>query len=335
MLTEDIDWDAFTHMLYFNFMPHEDGTLSEVADYQNMNPDRLEAIVSAAHENDVPILYTVGGWDTRSRFNSAYSDTYREQFISNLIGLMKRWGFDGIDIDMEPIGESDTEGYKRFIKELYEALQNESTPLLDKPLLTAAANWQPSMFADIQQYFDQINIMTYDMSGAWQGWVAWHNSPLHNGGHTFPSTGRELPSIENEVEGYIEAGVSPSKIGLGIDFYGYVWEGVSEPREGWQDGNTPTVRRPGGIPYHQLFEDYDLLDASWDNDAMVPYVSVENPKQFVSFDNERSILEKINYIREQDLGGAILWELSGGFRNEAPESEQDLLLQAVKKGLKN
>ncbi|MEX2396291.1 MAG: hypothetical protein WD491_04655, partial [Balneolales bacterium] len=36
--TEEIDWDAFTHMYYFAFSAQSDGTLSTVADYENLSP---------------------------------------------------------------------------------------------------------------------------------------------------------------------------------------------------------------------------------------------------------------------------------------------------------
>ena len=331
MPTHAINWNAFTHMLYFAFQPKSDGSLSEVKKYENLNPDRLSEIVIAAHNHGKPILFTVGGWNTRDRFKSAYSDANRENFINTLIYTMKKWGFDGIDLDMEPIRDNDTAGFKKFVKELHAALQYERTPLLNRPLLTTATSWQPEMFAELQDKFDQINLMTYDLSGAWSGWVTWHNSPLYNGGHTF-SNGNSLPSVNSKIDKFINAGIKPGKIGIGIDFYGYVWHGVSEPREGWS-GKAPRVERPGGVPYYELAKRYNLSKAEWDNDAQVSFLSIKSPEQFVSFDNERSVRQKIDYLKRKKLGGAILWEISGGYQKDQPPSSRNKLLQAVEEEL--
>jgi GH18 family chitinase len=39
---------------------------------------------------------------------------------------------------------------------------------------------------------------------------------------------------------------------------------------------------------------------------------------------------KINFARENGLGGVIIWELGSAFRAAAPEGQRDNLLQAVK-----
>lgn len=329
--TEEIEWEAFTHLIYFAFVPKSDGSLSEVKPYENLSPDRLNSIVTAAHSHNKPVLLAIGGSNSRKRFKQNLSTENRAKFIRNIISTMKRWNFDGIDLDMEPIRKSDTANYITFVNELHEALQNETTPLLDRPLLTAATNWEPQMFSKLHEKFDQINLMTYDMSGAWQGWVSWYNSPLYNGGETF-SNGNPLPSVNRKVKRFIDAGIPSQNLGLGIDFYGYIWHGVTAPRQDWT-GKAPKVERPGGVPYHELANNYDLSQAQWDSIAKVPYLSVNSPKQFVSFDNERSIKEKINYVRSENLGGAIIWDISGGYRKELPANQRNILLQAVQKML--
>lgn len=335
--TDEIDWEAFTHLFYFSLTANEDGSLSKIEKYHTFSPDRINAIVSAAHENDTPVLFSVGGWGNYPGFRSAIMPENRDTFISNLINVMEEWGFDGIDIDMEPIkDEQDVQNYKAFINELHKELQNKETPLGITPLLTAATDWKPKMFAELQDKFDQINLMTYDMSGAWTGWVSWHNAPIYDGGQTFPSTGRPLPSADGEIEKFMAAGVSKDKLGIGIDFYGYVWTGfVTAPLQDWGI-QAPTVKP--NVPYFQIMEDYYNSDYhKWDDKAKAAYLSIDNPiplnRQFISFDDERSIEAKMNYVREKGIGGTIIWELSGGFRKDQPEGKRDLLLQKVKEEL--
>ena len=65
--------------------------------------------------------------------------------------------------------------------------------------MAAPAYAQPAMFASIQDQFDQINVMTYDLSGPYSGWVTWFNSPIQDGGYRFASTGGLVPSVDGAV----------------------------------------------------------------------------------------------------------------------------------------
>ena len=40
---------------------------------------------------------------------------------------------------------------------------------------------------------------------------------------------------------------------------------------------------------------------------------MDRPKQFVTYDNERSIAAKVNYVKEHKLGGWIIWHLQAGY----------------------
>jgi len=342
--TDEIDWDAFTHMYYFAFNAQSDGSLSEVEPFANLNPDRLNQIVAAAHDNSKPILFSVGGYGNYDGFSSAISPSNRSTFISNLISIMQEWDFDGIDLDMEPINDRDVDNYKAFVQELRAALDQTETTLLNRPLLVTATIWQPEMHAELNQHFDQINLMTYDFSGAWPGWVSWHNSPVFNGGLTFESNGRELPSIDESVDEFINAGVPKEKLGIGIDFYGYVWQGgsgtstggVTEPNQSWD--SAPQVT--DNVPYYEIMSDYFQQEFyHWDDQAEAAYLSIDknsnSEDHFISYDDEQTIRAKFEYIRQKGVGGAIIWELTGGYREDQPDGERDNLLQQVKASLNN
>lgn len=342
--TDGIDWSAFTHLFYFSLNANADGSLSTIAAYQNMSPDRINAIVSAAHNHNKPVLITIGGWGNHAGFSSAIKPANRALFISNIVATIKTWGFDGVDLDMEPINSGDVDNYKAFINDLNTALQTVNVSMASKPLISVVTNWQPALFAQIQDKVDQINLMTYDLSGAWSGWVSWHNSAVSSGGLSFASNGNPLPSIDEKVKAYLKAGVSPSKLGIGIDFYGYVWSGgtgtstggVTEPDQSWS--TAPTVT--DNVPYHDIMNQYyNSSDYKWDSQAKAAYLSIDKSgssnDKFVSYDDEKSIQAKFNYVRQKGLGGTIVWELSGGYRKNQPAGERDKLLQAVKQAMNN
>ena len=311
---------------------NSDGSLSKIEDFQNFNPDRLDAIVKAAHNNGTPVLFTIGGWGNHEEFSSAISDQYREIFVDNLIEVMDVWEFDGIDLDLEPIQNEDIENYKKFVNLLHKKLQNKATSLGYKPMLTAATIWKPELFASLQEKFDQINLMTYDMSGAWPGWVSWHNAPVYSAGHLFPGTTNPLPSADSKTQEFLDAGVAKEKLGIGIDYYGYVWEGfVIKPLETWLIKHTVK----SNIPYYEIMKEfYSEENYRWDDEAKAAFISISSiiplNNRFISYDDEKSIEAKFDYVRNKDLGGLIIWELSGGYQKDRPKGERDILLQEVK-----
>jgi chitinase len=327
---EEIDYDAVSHIFHFAIEPNLNGSID--TSINCISSANSEAAVQSAHANGKKILISVGGWDTEAQFLSATKNSNRSTFIDNLINFMVSRGYDGIDIDWEPISSSSASQYSIFITELKEALYETGPDFL----LTTAVMWQPSLFAQLQDKFDQINIMTYEMSGPWPGWITWHNGAIYDGWVSFPSTGEPVPSANGDVDEFLQAGVQPEKLGIGIEFQGTVWSGgtgtptggVTAPGQSWTSAPSTEM-----ISYYEIMDTYyNPQNYAWDDDAMAAYLSIDNAgslnDKFISYDNETSCQEKINYVREKGIGGVIIFELAGGWRPAEPVP--DKLLQSVK-----
>lgn len=214
-------------------------------------------------------------------------------------------------------------------------------------LITAAAGAYPPfgdpataqyvMYASLQYQFDQINIMTYDLSGPYPGWVTWFNSPIFDGGYRFPSTSGLVPSINGAVNNFLSGGVAPSKLGIGIPFYGYVWSGgsgtttggVTQPRQAWT--NAPSVSTPA---YNSIVSGYYQSNLyRWDTNAQAAYLTISNVTSandmFISYEDSRACQAKVSCARNRGLGGVMIWELAQDHQSGQP----DPLLQAVKQAL--
>ncbi len=330
---QDIDYSAVTQIIHFALVPNSDGTL----DYSSnsITPANSAALVADAHAAGVKALICVGGWNSESAFMGATSPTNLTTFVSNLINFIKSRGYDGIDIDWEPISSGDLVQYTAFITALRTAL-NLISP---RPLLTAATQWQPAIFSTLAGDFDEINLMTYDFSGAWQGWVTWHNSPVYNGGVKFPSTGGYVPSANDMASSFSTAGIPKNKLGIGIDFYGYVWSGgtgtptggVTAPDQSWT--TAPTVQ--ANVPYYTIMQQYyQPGNNHWDSGAQAAYISIDNTgsanDKFISYDDTTTCRAKVNYVKNNGLGGVIIWELGAGYQSTNPAGQRQLMLEAVK-----
>ncbi len=320
LLPTDIDFGAVTHIMHFSIEPNNSGGISGTGN--GINSTTAAALITPAHAAGVKVLITCGGAGDDGGFLASTNNSNRAKFVSNLVNFAVSNGYDGIDIDWEPI--TSTSQFRLFIPQLRAAMDSAKPGML---LTLALQDGYDDAVTPVASSFDQINIMTYDLSGAWDGWVTWHNSATTDGGYTFPSTGGPLPSADGCINTAIDAGIPKNQLGIGTDFYGYVWTGVSRPRQSWT--SAPDVT--GNIAYYDLMKTYGSNPVLWDTSAGAAYMSITSGGQkFVSLDNEQTMAAKAQYIRTKGIGGIIIWELGGGYQDSAPAGQRDKLLQAVK-----
>lgn len=333
---DKIDYAALTHVIHFALVVKSDGTLDDQGN--GVTAASATAAVQAAHAAGRTILISVGGAGSAPGFRGATKSATRAAFIANIVQLVSSRGYDGVDLDWEPLEASDEAQLVALVQELRAALDKKSVKLL----LTAAVAWRPALIAKVHTLLDQINVMTYDMSGAWPGWVTWHNAPIYDGGCTFQSTGKPVPSADAQIGSFIAAGIPVGKLGIGIDFYGYVWSGgagtstggVTQPCQAYT--SDPAVQ--SNLSYAQIMDThYKAQHRSWDSGAEAVYLSIDNAgsanDKFISYDDETTVAKKVGYAKVKGLGGVFIWELGGGYRTSQPAGQRDPLLQALKQAL--
>jgi chitinase len=286
----------------------------------------------------VKVLICVGGENSADGFRGACRDANRSRLVSNLVSFVRSRKYDGVDLDWEPLEQTDAGQFTSLVNDLHAALSGIITP---RPLLTAAVGSQPSLFATLQGKFDQINLMTYSFSGPWPDWRTWYNAPIYDGGHRFPTTGQLAPSADGMVVDFLSHGVVASKLGIGICFYGCVWSGGTGTSTGgatlpWQFWTTPPTVTTASYP-EIMSKYYQPQRYFWDTNAQSAYLSIDLPgsadDKFVSYDDPTACRAKVAYARRKGLGGLIIWELGGGYQADQPVGQRDLLLQSIKRAI--
>jgi chitinase len=318
----EIDFGALTVLAHFAWVPNSSGVLDTSA--LGTTTAQTQRVVAAAHAAQRQVVITVGGASSGPGFHAALQASRRPAFVQAILSGVRSGGYDGVDVDIEPLDDADTALYTAFIQELREGLDAIRSGML----LTAAVGPNLAPLSAVLGAFDQVNLMTYDFSGAYPGWVTWHNSALHNMGLQFPGSSRFLPSCDDSVAGAVAAGATTGKLGIGIDFYGYVWSGATAPEQPIS-GVTVTPN----VPYWEIMDTlYSDAARRWHAGVEAPYLSIGSGStgRFVSYDDEQSIAAKVRWARAHGLGGVIVWELAGAHRTNQPAGERDLLLQALK-----
>ncbi|MBM4359809.1 MAG: glycoside hydrolase family 18 protein [Deltaproteobacteria bacterium] len=321
---DEIDFTAISHLAHFSWVPMPNGTLDKTS--LGWTASQATKVVAAAHAAGKKALLVVGGAWTQEGFRAHLAPAKRAAFVKALVDGVAAHGYDGIDVDMEPVSTEDAPAFGAFATELRAALDG----LGNGRLLTAAVDWNKTAFVPVQDVFDQVNLMTYDMAGTWEGWETWHNSPLHNGGANFASTGQPMPSVETRVAKALADGAKPAKLGIGGAFYGYVWQGANGPNQ-----SIAGLKVTANKAYHAIMaEDFSASAFLWHDGVEAPYLSLgakgSPDSRFISYDDAKSLTKKIAWLRETGLGGLIVWELGGGYRPTLPPGERHPLLAAVK-----
>jgi hypothetical protein len=131
--------------------------------------------------------------------------------------------------------------------------------------------------------------------------------------------------VDAVVQDYLESGIPPEKIIMGVPFYGHVWNGIGFTNDGlYQDSQYPVLINEGSLEYNQIVSDYlPTYPRHWSEESQVPWLYSINTAQFVSYDDPQSIALKAGYAKDHNLAGIMIWELSQG--NED-------LLDAIQKG---
>ncbi len=316
-----IDMDALTHVVHFNVVPRPDGTLAPES--TGITVEASRELVEAAHAKNKKALITIGGAGAREPFVSAMRAATRTEFVWNIVRLVQSRKYDGVDLDLEPMKASDRADFVAFVRQLRQAIRMTNPKLL----ITAAVVHQPAIFDEVESELDQINIMTYDLSGAWQGFDTWHNASLYSG--TRFASGAKAPSVHDTVAEWQSAGIARKKLGLGIGFFGYVWKGATGPRQNIAGVSTKT------ITYRDLMARYYRPERyRWDDVASAPFLTIDEPGResdlFISFDDGRLAGMKVDYAKATAMGGVIVWELGGGYEDGRPERERDRMLKTIR-----
>lgn len=290
------------------------------------------SLVDFAHLWGVKLMVSIGGWTLSDNFPAIAADPAKTaHFASECVRVIKAYQFDGIDIDWEyPCyeehsgrPETDRQGFTNLMRAIRDSIDAYGQKIGQDFLLTAAFGAQDIRmqcidYQEVTTFMDYVNMMTYDMNGVWSG-EANHNSPLYN-----PEVG-EKSSLDETYRLLTEKyGVHPSKINLGVAFYGRTLRGFEgEPKLfGQHKGKTDDVRfslHEGSPTYFQIMlEKSDGFKEFWDDVAKVPYMINYKDSSFISYDDPKSIRLKAQYIVDKKCAGAIIWDLTNDYLEKKP-----------------
>jgi chitinase len=301
-------------------------------------------------------LISVGGWYDANYFTEATKPQYRASFIQSIVKYVEAFGFDGVDLDWEFPGfehgqmplpgkaavndgedaydcasttcqedrSKDGAQLVAFLQELREAFDGSLNRHGEAHLVTMAS---PSGYDKLSKFdmksvcdnLDAVNIMSYDMSGAWEA-VTQHQAPLYEPDPG--NTGRRY-SVDDSISLFLEAGCLSEKIIMGIPFYARQFNHVAGCDD---DVDLPGLRQPFSgpstqtcvaspadcVPSYKQIASNPNLQTILDPDSGAAYSlerGTENGCVLYSYDTPAVIELKGDYATTLGLGGFMYWAI--------------------------
>jgi spore germination protein YaaH len=238
----------------------------------------LKAIASVHNISDSSFSGNV----THTLLSSA---TNRRQAITNIENLLKKHGYQGVNIDFESVWPSDRPYLTQFFRELAWALRPKGYLVTAAfPAKTADSRtdkWSGAYdYAAIAPFLDYAILMTYD-------------EHYKNG----PAGPVASLGWVRKVLNYASGVMPKNKIVMGLAGYGYEWSGKT--------GRALTFAQ-----IESRVKTYGITPR-WSDTYQVPYFTYKKNgvSYTVWYENSHSVAAKMRLVQEFGLRGVALWRL--------------------------
>ncbi|XP_060532634.1 probable chitinase 2 isoform X2 [Cylas formicarius] len=296
------------------------------------------------------VSLAIGGWNEGSvNYSKLAADPEkRTKFVTSAVEFIKKYKFDGLDLDWEFPSKrggipEDKLNFLLLTKELKAAFRKNNL------LLTAAFGAGKDTIdvgydvEGLSVYLDFIHMMCYDYHGAWDKKTG-ANAPLRSS---------DVLNIEYTLNYMLKLGAPPSKLVLGVPLYGRTFVlpepvdetskrklklGIISTNMGFQG---PLTRESGFMGYNEIC--LELKNKThpwtmyWDSESSTPFAVRKT--QVITYDDERSIAEKVRFAIEKKLAGIMVWSVdTDDFQGDCIDSEEETftnfpLLRALNKAI--
>jgi len=270
-----------TYVSIFSYMVNGDGTLVSIND---------EPMIRAARNAGVAPLMVINN----RRFNSdvaselLYSTQAQDRLIGNVLDIMGRKGYYGLNIDFEYVYPSDREAYNRFLAKISAALKQNGYIISSAVAPKYSANQQGILY-EAHDYpvhgrlMDFVVIMTYE-------WGYRYGPPM---------AVSPIPQVKRVLD-YAVTAIPRDKILMGMPDYGYDWTA----------GEFPAEHLSAQQAMNRAFD--VQADIQYDPVAEAPfykYYDAEGRLHTVWYNDARSWQAQLRLVDQYGILGVSIWTI--------------------------
>jgi spore germination protein len=264
--------EPITDLCYFSVSLTKEGRITEAVARPVVNPTKGAA-------PRVHLVIDELSNDALMHFSLDPEYGVRPLLIGDILRVSE--GFDGVQIDFESVSRDDAEYFIDFLKELRRSLPAGR-------ILSVAVPARTRLIADAYDYAriaaiaDKLIIMAYD-----EHWSASSPGPIAS-----------LPWCA-KVADYALGAIARGKIVMGVPLYGRAW---------------PDKRLSRAMRFKNIQElvAEKKSETNYSSDLGAWFEYSENVVVTVFYDDERSLLEKLNLYKARDIQSVSFWRIGLG-----------------------
>lgn len=230
---------------------------------------------------------TNGQWTYEPVANILHNPGAMTRHIDDIVALVQRENYDGIDIDYEDLPAADRQVFSTFVTRLADALHDKNKVLTIAVFAKTDEAGEDQRnagqdYAAIGAAADEVRVMAYDYN--WSGSTAGPVAPM--------------PWVR-DVLTYAKTRIPPEKIVLGVALSGYDWVGDQAEVVTWIQcyGRAQKFHSP----------------LQWDRLSQSPsfkYTDEQGRQHEVWFENADSTALKLQAAKAAGIRGVFLWMIS-------------------------
>jgi len=307
------DLRSLSTLAYFAVDANPDGTVQQSGDgWNGYGSEELAALITRAHGAGVRVVLTVKNFDNGQLHALATTPGAGERLGSLLTDLIRAKNMDGANLDFEGTGSDDRAAFATFVTHVASTLHAANPHWQVSADTYAGSAADSGSFYDVAAMapaLDAFFVMAYDMYG--DGTHAQPNAPLAG----YPSNDTDAMAAYTSV-------VPPSKVLLGMPFYGYDFT-VSDNQPNSAASGDPSPQSYASI----VAGNHPVM---WDTRGQVPFTSYQDGSKAwheLYYDNPQSLALKSQLVNRFKLRGLGVWAL--GMDGNDPAMMQALLGKAA------
>ena len=285
------DYDVLTHIAWFSYEVD-----TATGGYTTLRGWDTTPIISYAHERGVKVILTVTNFGS-ARNTELLTDTVKQwNLINNLIFQLQTRNGDGVNFDFESVPSAQKANMVSFCRRAVRGIKG-ALPAAEISLATPAVNWSDGWdLAALAGICDYLIMMGYN--------YYWSGSAT--AGPVAPISGENYNITRSLNEDYINDGVPPGKLLLGVPWYGYDWPVTGSDRK------APTTGTGTSRLYNTALNLAAGHTVIFDQPTGVPWISYQSSGQWrqMWYDDSLSLQLKNNLALGLNLAGIGIWALS-------------------------
>lgn len=284
--------EYLTYLSPFSYQVKADGSLTPINDDTMLEESQKDKIA--------PLLvitnFADGNFSTEIVDTILENPSIQDTLIANMIDVMQKKGYYGVNIDFERISPENRQLYNDFLRKVVDALHPlgyvVSTALAPKPSDYQTGSWHGAHdYAAHGEIVDFVVIMTYEWG--WSGGPPYAVAPV---------------DLVEDVIRYAVSVIPSKKIVMGMPLYGYDWPLPYMPDGKWAKRISPQeaikLAAEKGV------------EIEFDRQTQSPtykYFDENGIQHEVWFEDARSVQEKLKLVNKYDLRGTSYWVLGVPF----------------------